>query len=80
MTTISPMLAQKLNNNQKTSTTTSNYNQVSTKSMPSDKFVKSNKMRAVLPESYSALYIKCTVRLLRIAKKNALFNVRFCLP
>ena len=31
---------QKLNNNQKTSTTTSNYNQVSTKSMPSDKFVK----------------------------------------
>lgn len=34
-------------------------------------------MRAVLPESYSALYIKCTVRLLRIAKKNALFNVRF---
>ena len=45
MTTISPMLAQKLNNNQKTSTTTSNYNQVSTKSMPSDKFVKSNKSK-----------------------------------
>ena len=48
MTTISPMLAQKLNNNQNATVISNNYTQVSTKSIPSDKFVKSNKSKKSL--------------------------------
>ena len=45
MLNISPILAQKLNNNSTNNTTVDNYAQVQTKPMPNDKFEKSNKSK-----------------------------------